>query len=122
MVDHIIDLSDLLPTLCDVAGVGVPEGIDGRSFSALWTDEPYAPRASIYIWFSRSGKSAEAQAFARDARYKLYEDGRFFDVARDRMEQNPLPEIGWTPKQRESHGALRRRIAEFADVRPPNGE
>ena len=29
--------------------------------------------------------------FARNQTYKLYEDGRFYDVSKDVLEQHPLP-------------------------------
>lgn len=46
-----------------------------------WVFTDYRPR------FPRIPEST----YVRDRRYKLYDDGRFFDVANDVLEEHPLP-------------------------------
>ncbi|UCG57981.1 MAG: sulfatase-like hydrolase/transferase [Phycisphaerales bacterium] len=95
--DDLIDFSDILPTLADVAGASLPKGvtIDGRSFLPQLRGEKGNPRDWIFCWYQRDpGK--QLHRFARDKRWKLYDEsgadraGRLFDVSADVLEQNPI--------------------------------
>jgi len=75
-VDQVIELRDLLPTFCDLAGVAVPDHIDGRSILPLVRGEtdgwrPYLHGEHFlhadsnqwltdgrekYVWYSQSGR------------------------------------------------------------------
>jgi len=49
---ELVDLSDVLPTLCGLAGAKVPDDrpIDGRSFAPLLTGGKYTPREWIFSY------------------------------------------------------------------------
>ncbi len=89
--DSLVDFADVLPTLTDVAGVDVPDclHIDGVSLAPLFRGEPRA-KDHIYCWYHRNGVREQASEHVRTARYKLYDDGRFFDVEADPDEQADL--------------------------------
>ena len=90
--DSLVDSTDFFPTLLDVAGVEVPESLnlDGVSLAPQLRGEEDAPeREWVYLWYSRSGGPTGAE-FARDRRWKLYRDGRLFDVEADPLEQAPI--------------------------------
>jgi len=90
--DALIDFSDMLPTVADVAGAKVPArlDVDGMSFAPLLRGQPYEGRQSIYCWYERNGRRGKESQHTRNRRHKLYADGRFFDVVDDFAEQNPL--------------------------------
>lgn len=90
--DHLIDFSDVLPTICDASGIRLPDEpiLDGHSFFPLFSGEDYTPREWIYNWYSRDGFFHKKSVFARTEKYKLYEDGKFFDVPNDPLEENTL--------------------------------
>lgn len=95
--EALVDFSDVLPTLADVAGVEVPDDYasDGRSVLPQLLGVETPAREWIYCWYFRNGKPLKPDGFkagesARTHRYKLYIDGRFFDLARDPHEQTPL--------------------------------
>ncbi len=92
----LIDFSDVLPTLCDLAGVDISkrkEPFDGQSFGPQLRGDKSSPRDHTFCWYSRSGSAKkDLRVFARTQRYKLYRDGRFFDIEIDRLEKNPLEE------------------------------
>jgi arylsulfatase A len=50
--DHLADLSDIFPTLVDLAGADLPSGhvVDGRSLAPLLQGQRYEPREWIYAY------------------------------------------------------------------------
>jgi hypothetical protein len=89
-----IDPTDFLPTICEVAGVKLPAElkIDGQSFLPQLRGEKGTPREAHYLWYNPNGGSKAKFEFAHDSDYKLYADGRFFNVAKDDLEKTPLDE------------------------------
>lgn len=93
----LVDFSDILPTLAEVSGVSLPEGvtIDGRSFLPQLRGRKGNPRDWIFCWYQRD-PGDQLHRFARDRRWKLYDQsnaaraGKLFDVEADRLEQNPV--------------------------------
>jgi arylsulfatase A-like enzyme len=79
------DFSDLLPTFCDLTGAKIPADrtIDGRSFAAAVRGKPFTERAWI---FNQYGK----ERLVSDGRYKLWNDGRLYDLKNDFTEQHDL--------------------------------
>ena len=111
---EIVDFSDFLPTFCETAEIQAPEGVDGKSFlkTLLGSDEKH--RDWIYLWYTRSGKPGTAKQFTRNQRYKLYGDGRFFDIASDVLEEKPLATDKLTETQQSSHKMLRVGLDQFS--------
>lgn len=88
----LVDFSDMLPTICEAAGIAVPDslGIDGRSIMPQFRGDAGNPRDWVYNWYSRNGEVEKARVFARNQRYKRYDRGEFYEVPGDYLEQNPL--------------------------------
>jgi arylsulfatase A-like enzyme len=86
--DALIDFTDLLPTFSELAGnTSRVRGTPGHSFSVALRN----PRSNGRDWiFAERGK----QYWFRTQRWKLYSDGRFFDMQNDPGEIHPLPEEG----------------------------
>jgi len=116
----LVDTSDILPTICQCAGVAVPDSlaIDGRSFLPQIRGEKGNPRQWTYCWYSRNGAAARAKEYARNQRYKLYRDGRFFDIPADPLEKSPLAESTLTGEARETLAMLKGALDKYADARP----
>ena len=115
VINDLVDFSDFLPTLCDLANIETPTdrlALDGRSFQPQLLGEAGTPREYVYCWFSRSGEDTKAKVFARTHRYKLYRSGDFFDVEQDIEEQSPLPGDALTADQLKVQAMLRQVIAE----------
>jgi len=87
----LIDFSDFLPTCLQAAGAPIPEGLDGRSFLPQLRGKTGNPREWIYSYYCPRPERSKPVRFVRDQRWKLYGDGRFFDVANDVLEQHALP-------------------------------
>ncbi|MBP7933568.1 MAG: sulfatase-like hydrolase/transferase [Phycisphaerae bacterium] len=85
--DELIDFSDFLPTLLELAGVRPLKeiAIDGQSFAAtlLGEPEPRPRRGWIYSQYGR-------KRVIRNRRFKLTSDGRLYDLYADPEEKRDL--------------------------------
>jgi arylsulfatase A len=91
--DDLIDFTDVLPTLAAAAGAELPKGVtlDGRSFLPQVRGEAGRPRDAIFCHYQpESGKRDIKVRYAQDKRWKLYRDGRLFDLAADDLEKSPV--------------------------------
>ncbi len=94
--NHLIDSTDFVPTLAEIVNYKLPmqATIDGRSFAPQLQGQPGTPREWIYMHHDpRPGWDKDRFAlerFARAQRYKLYDDGRLFDLATDEREERPM--------------------------------
>jgi arylsulfatase A-like enzyme len=105
------DLSDIFPTLLELAGVAPPRGvtIDGRSLVPVL----------------RGGESPREWAFTqlgtrrsiRDRRFKLDSDGAFWDLLRDPLEAHELRDR--EPEQAGTRERLGRLLAALPSDAPP---
>ncbi len=112
--DQLIDFADVLPTLLEVSGADWPDEIalDGESLVPLLRGGPVdAGRVRAFHYWPRPLSRPEETAirFARSARYKLYDDGRLFDMREDPDEQAPLP-TAEDSALRDVHTRLRRAL------------
>jgi arylsulfatase A len=83
--DDLVNVQDFLPTFLELAGGQLPGGekIDGRSFAPQLFGNKGNPRE----WFIGSfGK----RVWVRGLRYKLYNDGRFYDLQNDWPEESQI--------------------------------
>ncbi|MBW3596381.1 MAG: sulfatase-like hydrolase/transferase [Planctomycetes bacterium] len=103
-VSHdLVDFTDVLPTLAEISGAPLPAGVelDGRSFAPQLRGEPGRPRTWIFSWYERNGRRNQASRWARDQHFKLYDNGRFFDVVADPKEETPLDPASLSDAQRK---------------------
>jgi iduronate 2-sulfatase len=66
----IVESVDIYPTLCDLAGVPVPAGLDGRSFQATLADPATPARGHAHHVYPREGRMGRA---IRTPRHRLVE-------------------------------------------------
>ncbi len=87
--DELIDFSDVFPTLLDLAGARPPKDvvIDGRSFVWAFTGRPRTGPARDWIYSQLGPKRV-----IRDKRFKMYWDGRLYDLIADPAERLDLGE------------------------------
>lgn len=87
----LISGADFLPTICAATGADIPTNVDGASFLPQLRGEVGTPRDWLYSWYSpRQNADLTIHEFAFDHRFKLYRDGRFYDLTKDREETKPL--------------------------------
>ena len=95
----IVDFSDVLPTLADIADAKLPDvTLDGRSFWPQCIGQKGKPRDWIFQYYypkfkdaaKKHGKGKPYIIWAQDQNYKLYSHGKFIEVA-DRHELRNIP-------------------------------
>ncbi len=97
VLNPLVSLSDLVPTLCDYAGLKSPEGIYGRSILPyLKGHVPDIEREYVVSeWMTEWGYTIEPGRMVRSARYKytrfIEEDGEeLYDIVNDPGEKHTL--------------------------------
>jgi arylsulfatase A len=110
--DDLIDFTDFLPTLMEAAGARVPQGfvLDGHGFLPQLRGQTGHPREWIFCHYFRN-PGDPVRRFARDKRWKLYQNGDLFDLDVDLLEEHPI-----RPAQDTSEAAaVRKRLRPVLD-------
>ncbi len=95
--DALITPTDLLPSLCGICGVPIPQRVEGHDLSPQWCGEPGGPDAALLMNFVGSVNDAcdgkEWRAIrSRTHTYVRHLDGReeLYDLAADPWQQQNL--------------------------------
>jgi len=114
----LVDSTDFLPTICEVAGCKIPPElvIDGRSFLPQLFGQQGSPRDWYYCWYApRRELKGE---FTANQRYKLYRDGKYYDVVADPEEKRPLPKDSLAADAAATYKMLGDALRKYENVRP----
>ena len=86
-----VDFSDFLPTIADIAGAALPSVIlDGHSFWPQCRGEPGAPRSWIFQYYcARSEHGGGQTIWTQNQHFKLYSTGKMYATS-DRAERNRI--------------------------------
>jgi arylsulfatase A len=117
----LVDTTDFLPTLCEAAAVKLsePKQLDGRSFYPQLRSEKGQPREWLYAWYSpRQGSDKTVREFAFNQHFKLYRNGRFFDLTKDLNEKSPLQVSSLDGDAANAAKSLQAALNQFKDARP----
>lgn len=106
--DDLVDITDFYATFADAAGVSVPPtaGVDGHSFFPRIAGKRPSPRETAFVLFDRNDTvkwrscvrngtrpnddQLHGSFWARTVRWKLYGDGRLYDMEDDPFEEHAL--------------------------------
>ncbi len=104
----LIDFTDFLPTLADIAHIPVPTNygiLDGTSFYDNMMGTPGRNRDWVFCqWDNNPLDDVPAERFINNRKYKLYDsvgqgNGRFYEIDNDMYEKNAIPDNALTPEQ-----------------------
>lgn len=95
------DFSDFLPTMVEVAGAKMPEGvkIDGQSLVLQIKGQPGKPRKWVY-------SELDGQCYVRNDRWKLTGRGELFDMKEAPFQEIPVPADTNDPQAQAARKAL----------------
>jgi arylsulfatase A len=114
--DDLIDFSDVFPTIAAAVGAAMPDDrvIDGRSFLPQIRGEKGNARQWVFChYFGKKGRTSQgAQDAIWDHRWKLYGNGKMYNLKNDILEKSPLADLSDEARQ------ARKRLAKaMATVR-----
>lgn len=115
----LIDFSDFLPTLCEVARIDddLSAEFDGISFLPQLMGKSGNPREWIYCWYSRDGELATLKEFARNKSFKLYSTGEFYKVQDDFFEKDPLDQKNLSKQEKRAYKTLKTALSKYSFLR-----
>jgi arylsulfatase A len=108
-VGSMVDFSDFFPTICELGGVRLPSSLtlDGRSFAGYLRGDAALPRRWMFSEY-------RPERVVRNERFKLFDDGRLFDLEADPGETRPIATAD------PSADAARRELQVVLDSMPPD--
>ncbi|XOV90997.1 MAG: sulfatase-like hydrolase/transferase [Bacteroidota bacterium] len=112
-ITDLVEFSDFLPTFAQAAQVSIPGNIDGKSFYNLIASQPYSPRETVFVHYYPNTQEVEDRTgcFVRNKEFKLYSDGRFYDMVNDYWEESPLDAKNLNPDQATSYALLKAELS-----------
>ncbi|MEM9942807.1 MAG: beta-propeller fold lactonase family protein [Planctomycetota bacterium] len=123
--NNLVDSTDFLPTILEAAGRPIPKPIslDGISFYPQLIGTTDQVRPWVFCHYDpRPGWDKDQFRkirFVRNKQFKLYGNGKLFDVTRDRLEKRPILHSNDTEASRDA----RQRLAKVLESMPnPNPE
>jgi len=111
-IDYLVDFTDIFPTIQDLVRKQPKFKSDGKSLRPLMVGEAYNEKKNIFISYKdRIYKDSDHEgSFCRNKRFKLYNDGRFFDLKLDVLERHPI-------LKKSKHSDIRKELAECLSTR-----
>lgn len=115
VTDALIDFSDFLPSLVAVAGGSLPTDrvLDGKNFMPMLYGDVDNTRDWIFCDYNPRWGRFEHSRFVRNQRWKLYDDGRFYDISNDVLEKTPLEPDSGSEETRSTLVSLQRVLDEM---------
>jgi len=113
--EGLVDFSDFMPTFADLVDADIVS--DGRSLMPLFTEEKFTEKEAIFMHYDpRWGDNVNKyrNQFARTKEYKLYQDGKFYYLPDDVLEQYPIPDSILTDEQ----SSIKKQLQSLIDKAP----
>ena len=110
--DNLVDSTDFLPTVMEGAGRPIPDEtkLDGISFYSQLCGKSGRLREWVFCHYDpRPGWDKDQFRkirFVRDKQFKLYDDGKLYDVPNDKLEQQPILAAADTDATRKARQRL----------------
>ena len=119
VLEDLIDFTDFYATFAQAVDHQLDDAdpVDGQSFFPQLNGKPGKPRKWAFCHYEPYWKKKSGQ-FARTARFKLYRDGRFFEIPTDLKEKSDLSK-STDPTQQQARRELESLLSQCPP--PPAG-
>jgi arylsulfatase A len=107
--EGLVDFTDILPTCLELAGAKTPDEIDGISFASQLSGKP----GKVREW---THSLLVDKYFVRDAKWKLRENGRLYDMSKSPYDEIQVDPENDTPESK----AARERLQAVMDKLHPD--
>lgn len=90
--DHLVDLTDFIPTMMEATGISLPTGFvaDGVSFYPQLVNKEGPVREWVFCHYAPQWGNFTDSRFVHNGEWKLYESGEMFHIAEDPEEKKPV--------------------------------
>ena len=123
---HLVQNLDIAPTLLKVAGVEIPNDMQGIPLQQTWTEQGTKWRDAIYYHYYEKGFGATPHYGVRTERYKLIhfydvvDSWELYDLEKDPTEMNNLyGKVQYKQIQEELHSRLNELQLQYKDSSLP---
>ncbi|MCK5101356.1 MAG: sulfatase-like hydrolase/transferase [Cyclobacteriaceae bacterium] len=108
--DNLVDFTDFLPSIMEATRPDIPEEFvtDGVSFYPQLLGKDDKVRDWVFCHYDPNWGKFKASRFVHNKEWKLYEDGRIYNIMEDLQEINPLNEEDLTSEQIQIIDGFRR--------------
>jgi len=106
--DDLMEFTDFVPTVAEATGAKPLYPTDGVSFLPQLHGRTGNPRDTIFVYYWPRPERGEAAKFVRNKRWKLYGDGRLYDVQNDILEKHPVTSPEYNSIRRDLQAAMDR--------------
>ena len=113
----LINFTDFYATFCDI--LGVANESDGLSMIDLLNGEKLLERKTVTTYYDPMWSANVTQfrnVFSQNSRYKLYKDGKFYDMENDILEKSPLSDKELSEDQKIIKAKLADELARFPSL------
>lgn len=87
--DALVYLMDIFPTICEMTGTAVPDGLDGKSFKPVIDEKVKSVRDSVFMSYGNCQRGIRDERF-KLIRYPLIDKTQLFDLQADPDELHDL--------------------------------
>ena len=127
--DSIVDFTDIFPTLCDLAGVELPSEypLDGGRLVPFLHGKSFSHKEYTFTWGNFENNSSKYKDpshntdklldVIRGPRFKLYSDGRLYDIQNDFLEL-ALIEPGFSKESDQARFDLQASLEKLKQTKP----
>lgn len=107
--DAQVYLRELFPTTCDVAGVEIPQNVEGKSFSKVLAGEEKSTHDEVFCYFRDCQRMVRKEGW-KLIYYPLIDRYQLFDLGEDPYEQ---ADLAGESKYKDRFEVLKKRLADW---------
>ncbi len=113
--DNLVDFTDFLPSIMEAVKVDIPKGFvtDGLSFYSQLIGKADSVRDWVFCHYDPHWGKFTASLFVHNKEWKLYGDGRIYNISEDLQELNPIDEVALNPEQKQIIKEFKMVLAEM---------
>jgi len=106
--DALVYLFDIFPTICDLVGLAIPEGVDGKSLGSIMNGKVRRVRDSLFTAYKDVQRAVRNERW-KPIRYPRINKTQLFDLENDPHETKDLSgDLAYTAKVNEMMALLRK--------------
>jgi len=113
----LINFTDFYATFSDI--LGVPHQTDGMSMTKIFGGQKSLDRETVTTYYNpmwSPNVNKYRNVYTQNTRYKLYKDGRFFDMENDILETQPLFDRDLNVDQKRIKASLASELETFPSL------